>query len=99
MESRSDQVFPSARASANSLQACLTLCNPVGSSVRWILQARILEWVAMLSPPGDLPDPGIEPSSPVVSVLQADSLPLSHQASPFTVYLHLYLHLFTYQCL
>ena len=34
-----------------------------------ILQARILEWVAM---PGDLPDPGIEPESPA---LQADSSP------------------------
>ena len=30
-------------------------------------------------PPGDLPDPGIEPASPV---LQVDSLPLSHQGSP-----------------
>ena len=28
-----------------------------------------------LLPPGDLPDPGIEPASPA---LQADSLPLSH---------------------
>ena len=28
-----------------------------------ILQARILEWVAMPSPSGDLPDPGIEPAS------------------------------------
>ena len=30
-------------------------------------------------PPGDLPDPGIEPVSPA---LQVDSLPLSHQGSP-----------------
>ena len=30
-------------------------------------------------PPGDLPDPGIEPMSPA---LQADSLPLDHQGSP-----------------
>ena len=35
-------------------QACLTLCDPVdysppGSSVHGILQARILEWVAMPS--------------------------------------------------
>ena len=29
---------------------------------------------------GDLPDPGTEPASPE---LQADSLPLSHQARPF----------------
>ena len=37
-----------------SLQSCPTLCNPVnhslpGSSVQGILQARILEWVAMTS--------------------------------------------------
>ena len=39
---------------AQSLQSCLTLCDPVdysspGSSVLGILQARILEWVAMPS--------------------------------------------------
>ena len=37
-----------------SLQSCLTLCDPMdcrplGSSVHGILQARILEWVAMPS--------------------------------------------------
>ena len=37
-----------------------TDCSPPGFSVRGILQARILEWVAIPSP-GDLPDPGIEP--------------------------------------
>ena len=42
----------------------------LGSSVHGILQARILEWVAV-SFPGDLPNPGIEPGSPTV---QADSL-------------------------
>ena len=39
-------------AAAKSLQLCPTLCNPIdgnppGSSVPGILQARILEWVAM----------------------------------------------------
>ena len=38
------------------------LRSPPGSSVRGMLQARILEWVAIL-PPGDLPSPGIEPVS------------------------------------
>ena len=33
-------------------------------------------------PPGDLPDPGTEPTSPLAPVLQADSLPLRHQANP-----------------
>ena len=50
-----------------SLQSCLTLydpidCRPPGYSVHGILQSRILEWVAM-QPPGDLPHPGIEPTS------------------------------------
>ena len=38
--------------SAKSCQSCLTLCNPMdgsplGSSVHGILQARVLEWVAI----------------------------------------------------
>ena len=41
------------------------------SSVHWILQAGILEWLPC-PPPGDLPCPGIEPASPA---LKADSLP------------------------
>ena len=45
-------------------------CRLLGSSVRGILQARKLEWVAMPSP-GDLPNPVIEPRS---LALQADSL-------------------------
>ena len=48
---------------AKLLQACPTLCNPIGhslpgSSVCGILQAR---WGGLPCPsPGDLPDPGIE---------------------------------------
>ena len=49
-------------------------CSPPGSSVRVILQAEILEWVAIPSP-GDLPNPRIDPKSPS---LQADTL----QAEP-----------------
>ena len=41
-----------AAAAAKSLQSCLTLCDPIdgsppGSPVLGILQARILEWVAI----------------------------------------------------
>ena len=41
-----------AAAAAKSLQSCLTLCDsidgsPPGSSVPGILQAKILEWVAI----------------------------------------------------
>ena len=35
---------------------------------------------------GDLLDVGIEPASPTSSTLQADSLPLSHQARPQLAY-------------
>ena len=45
-------------------------CSLPGSSVHEILQARILERVAIPSP-GDLPNPGTEPGSPA---LQADLL-------------------------
>ena len=56
-------------------------CSLPGSLSMRILQARILEWVAMPSS-RDLLDPGIEPMSLVSLALQADSLPLSHQRSP-----------------
>ena len=60
---------------ARSPQSWPTLCDPMdnnlpGSSVHGILQARILEWVAMGCPPGDLPDPGTEPP-PLISLLLA----------------------------
>ena len=42
----------SAAAAAKLLQSCLTLCDPIdgsptGSTIPGILQARILEWVAI----------------------------------------------------
>ena len=56
-------------------------CSP-GSSVHGILQARVLEWVAIPSP-GDLPDPGIEPRS---SALQEDGLPSEPPGKPQNMY-------------
>ena len=58
-------------------QSCLTLCDPMdcsppGSSVHGMLQARMLEWVAF-PPPGDLPNPGIELTSPGLQYWQTDS--------------------------
>ena len=38
-------------------------------------------------PPGDLPDPGIEPMYPTSPALQADSLPLTHWGSPYINYI------------
>ena len=55
----------------------MTLCDPMdcslpGSSVHGISHQEY--WSGLhCPPPGDLPDPGIEPASPV---LQADSLPI-----------------------
>ena len=45
-------IVSTAAAAAKSLQSCLTLCDPIdssppGSPVPGILQARILEWVAI----------------------------------------------------
>ena len=60
-------------------QSCLTLCEPLDytpprSSVHGIFQARILDWSRLSGhSPGDLPDPGIEPTFPVSPALQADS--------------------------
>ena len=52
---------------AKSLQSCSTLYDPMdgslpGSSVRWIFQARVLEWVAIPSSRGSS-DPGTETAS------------------------------------
>ena len=47
-------------------------CNPPGFSVHGIVQARILEWVAV-------PLPGLEPASPT---LQTDSLPSEPPGKP-----------------
>ena len=49
----------------------MTLCDPTdygppGSSAHGFFQARILQWAAM-PPPEDLTDPGIEPTSLIVS--------------------------------
>ena len=46
-------------------------------------------------PPGDLPDPGLEPAPPASPGLQADSLSLRHQISPHIcicvcVYIYIY---------
>ena len=69
-------------------QSCLTLCDPMdcsppGFSLHGILQARVLEWVA-ISFSRDLPDPGIEPGSPA---FQADALTAEPPGKPFKLVL------------
>ena len=64
---------------------CLTFCNPVDcrlpvSSVHGILQARILEWVAISSSRGSS-QPRDRTCVSCVSYWQVDSLPLSHLGS------------------
>ena len=86
--------FPSpmheSKSESEVTQLCPTLsdpmdCSPPGSSVHELSQARILEWVAFLSP-RDLPDPGIDPLCPALS---GGSLPLRHQGLPFKLSMHL----------
>ena len=56
-------------------QSCLTLCDLMDYRVHGILQAKTLEWVAILFSRGSS-HPGIEPRS---LALQADSLPAEPQ--------------------
>ena len=59
-------------------------CSSPGSPVHGIIQARILEWVAMLQ--GTFVTQGLNPH--LLSLLHwlGDSLPLSHLESPLTAY-------------
>ena len=62
-------------AHAQSLQPCLTLCDPMDwslpdSSVRGILQAKIQVWVVTPSSRDSS-----QPTSPASPAVQADSLP------------------------
>ena len=69
--------------SSEVAQLCPTLCDSMdcnlpGSSVREILQARVLEWVAISFSRGSS-QPGMEPTSPE---LQADALPSEPPGKP-----------------
>ena len=73
---------------AKLLQSYLALCDPTdcsppNSSVEGILQASILEWLPC-PPPGDLPDPGMEPK-PLTSPVLAGRIftTACHLGSPF----------------
>ena len=68
------------------VQLCLTLrdpvdCSPPGSSVHEVSRQEFWSGVPF-PPPGDLPDPGIEPESRSLLHWQVGSLPLSHLWSP-----------------
>ena len=64
-------------------QLCLTLCDPMDcslpdSSVPGILQARILEWVAIPFCRGS-PNPGIKPWSPALQAVATRKDILTHE--------------------
>ena len=71
---------------AKSLQSRPTLCSLVDCSLPAPLSMGFSRQEyrsgLLCPPPGNLPDPGIEPVSPMAPALQVDSLPLSHQGSP-----------------
>ena len=56
-------------------------CSTPGSSVHGILQARKLEWVAFPSP-GNLPNSGVEPTTPASPALTGRFSLLCHLGSP-----------------
>ena len=81
MFSESENVSHSVMSNSVMSDSVVSVCDPMdsslpGSSVHGILQARILEWVALLFS-RDLPDPRMELRS---SALQAD-YHLSHLGS------------------
>ena len=68
-------------------QSCPTLCDPMdcsppGSSVHWILQARILEWVAVPSCRGSS-QPGIKLASPMSPTVAGRFFTTGHLGSPW----------------
>ena len=65
------------------VRLCCTMdCGLPGSSVQGILQARILEWIAMPSSS----DPGIEPRLLHLLQWQEGSLPLVPPGKPIYIY-------------
>ena len=83
-----------AYAAAKSLQSCPTLCNPIdssplGSTVPGILQARVLEWVAIAFSAVGLSDQirSVAQSCPTLCDPMNRStpgLPVHHQLPEFT---------------
>ena len=70
-----------------SLQLCPTLCDPMGrnlpgSTIHGILQARNGSGLPCL-PPGDLPDPGIEPMSLMSPELASGFFTTSTTGKPY----------------
>ena len=79
---------------AKSLQSCSVLCDPMdcippGSSVHQILQQEY--WSGLPHrPPGDLPNPGIEPASLMSPVLAGGFFITSATWEDYTLYYIMY---------
>ena len=73
---------------AKLLQWCPTLCNPMDCSRQSSLSmvfSRQEYWSGLpCTPPGDLPDPGIEPVSLISPALAGRFFPLVPQGKPLT---------------
>ena len=76
-------------------QLCLTFCNPKEFNSLWTVAREAalsmrFSWQEYRTglpfpSPGDLPDPGIEPTSPVCPAGQVDALLKSYRGGPLTV--------------
>ena len=82
---------------AKTLHLCPTLCNLMdcslpGSSVHGILQARILEWVAISFSRGSS-QPRDEPESPT---FQADSLLSEPLGKMYNLHIYILIHMLTF---
>ena len=75
-------VYPSQKRGVSGHSVVSTLCDTLDSSVHGVLQARILEWVALGSPSEGSSPPGMEPSLLNVLHWQAGSLPLGPAGTP-----------------
>ena len=79
--------YSNVRAIMFFAHSCPTFCDPMdcsqpGSSVHRILQVRILEWV-VIPPPGDLPNLGMKPTSPVSPSLAGRSFTTEPSRKPW----------------
>ena len=81
------QCFPACMLSCFScVRLITTLWTVARQATLSMVFSRQEYWCGLPCPsPGDLPDPRIEPWCPASLALQVDSLPLSHQGSPWNV--------------
>ena len=86
---------------AKSLQSCLTLYYPMdyiplAASIHGILQARILEWVAMPSSPLARNSPWTEEPAKLSSPWELQRVAHDWATNPYALAIHHHLHIHTY---